>query len=181
MALRYVAFAIVATVTNIAVQEIAIHTSPVSPLAVSILAGTIAGFAVKYVLDKLYVFADAYQDRASEARKVALYGAFSVLTTIIFWGCELAAWTLYETSLAKYTGAVIGLAIGYAAKFALDRKYVFVSGAGRVDRSDPGLDPELFTKPNNSDLRTMLGLLRSAGASLRSTQPTADRTPRSAP
>ncbi len=54
-----------------------------------------------------------------------LYGAFSVLTTMIFWGFELAAWRIWQTNTAKYAGAVLGLAIGYAAKYALDRRYVF--------------------------------------------------------
>ncbi|MGQ0672195.1 MAG: GtrA family protein [Hyphomicrobium sp.] len=124
---RYILFAVVATAANIASQEIAIRLSPVAALPVSILAGTIVGFAVKYVLDKLYVFDDAYTGHSEEARKIALYGAFSVLTTLIFWGFELAFWRIWETSAAKYTGAVLGLAIGYAAKFLLDRRYVFRS------------------------------------------------------
>lgn len=125
MLLRYGLFAVVATGANIAAQEIAMRASPVDPLAVSILAGTLVGFAVKYVLDKLYVFSDAYDGHAEEARKVILYGAFSVLTTIIFWSVEIAFWQIWQTSAAKYTGAVLGLAIGYAAKFMLDRRYVF--------------------------------------------------------
>ncbi len=51
-------FAVLSTIANIATQELAIRISPVEPLTVSILAGTIVGFALKYVLDKLYVFAD---------------------------------------------------------------------------------------------------------------------------
>ena len=124
-AIRYVLFAILSTIANIATQELAIRISPVEPLTVSILAGTIVGFALKYVLDKLYVFADSYDGRAGEARKIMLYGAFSVLTTMIFWGFELAAWRIWQTNTAKYAGAVLGLAIGYAAKYALDRRYVF--------------------------------------------------------
>jgi hypothetical protein len=38
---------------------------------------------------------------------------------------EVAFWAVWGTSLAKYTGAVLGLAIGYAAKYALDRQFVF--------------------------------------------------------
>jgi putative flippase GtrA len=123
--LRYVAFAVVATAANILTQELVIRVTPFAALTLSILAGTVVGFAVKYVLDKLYVFADGYASPADEARKVMLYGAFSVLTTIVFWGFELAAWALWGTSTAKYIGAVTGLAIGYAAKFLLDRRYVF--------------------------------------------------------
>lgn len=124
-AVRYVLFAVLATIANIGTQELAINISPIAPLTVSILAGTIVGFALKYVLDKLYVFSDAYEGRADEARKVFLYGAFSVLTTVIFWGFEMAAWTIWETSTAKYAGAVLGLAIGYAAKYVLDKRYTF--------------------------------------------------------
>ena len=125
MAARYVLFAVLATIANIATQELAIRFSPNAPLTVSILAGTIVGFALKYVLDKVYVFSDSYDSHADEAKKVLLYGAFSVLTTMVFWSFELAAWKIWETPIAKYAGAVLGLAIGYAAKYALDKRYVF--------------------------------------------------------
>lgn len=125
MVLRYGLFAMVATAANIAAQEAVMRTSPIDPLTVSILTGTVAGFVVKYLLDKVYVFSDAYDGHADEARKILLYGAFSVLTTIIFWSVEILFWNIWQTSAAKYTGAILGLAIGYAAKFILDRRYVF--------------------------------------------------------
>jgi hypothetical protein len=34
-------------------------------------------------------------------------------------------WAIWETSAAKYTGAVLGLSVGYAAKYLLDRQFVF--------------------------------------------------------
>ena len=122
---RYVVFAVVATLANLATQEVVIRLAPVAPLALSILAGTAAGFALKYVLDKKWVFDDRYAGHREELQKVTLYGAFSVLTTLVFWGFEIAFWAIWRTDLAKYTGAVLGLAIGYAAKFALDRTFVF--------------------------------------------------------
>ena len=125
MVFRYIAFAVVATLANLGVQEIVIRLAPVAPLTLSILAGTAAGFALKYILDKRFVFEDGFDGHAREAQKVALYGAFSVVTTLIFWGFEVGFWTVWGTDAAKYTGAVIGLAIGYAAKFALDRTFVF--------------------------------------------------------
>jgi putative flippase GtrA len=125
IAVRYVLFAVLATLVNLAAQEVAIRLAPVAPLAVSILAGTSAGFAVKYVLDKRWIFYDPYTSHRDEARKVILYGLFSVVTTLIFWGFEVTFWTLWRTDFAKYAGAVLGLAIGYAAKFVLDQSYVF--------------------------------------------------------
>lgn len=122
---RYVLFAVLATVANLLAQEIVIQLAPVMELALSILAGTIVGFGVKYVLDKKWIFYDAYTTHTDEVRKVALYGAFSVVTTAIFWGVEVTFWTIWETRTAKYTGAVLGLAIGYAAKYWLDREFVF--------------------------------------------------------
>ncbi len=129
LVMRYLAFAIVATVANLAAQEFVIRVAPVAPLALSILAGTAAGFILKYVLDKRWVFEDRSSSHAQEIRKVTLYGAFSVLTTLVFWGFEVAFWALWGTDLAKYVGAVLGLAIGYAAKFALDRTFVFTGRA----------------------------------------------------
>lgn len=125
MFVRYVLFAIIATLVNLLTQEVVIQIAPVAPLALSILMGTAAGFLLKYVLDKKWVFEDDYGDHRQEVQKVTLYGAFSVLTTLIFWGFEVTFWMIWQTDLAKYTGAVLGLAIGYAAKFVLDRTFVF--------------------------------------------------------
>ena len=122
---RYVLFAVVATLVNLAAQEVAIRLAPIAPLAVSILAGTAAGFGVKYILDKRWIFYDAYTSHRDEARKVTLYGLFSVVTTLIFCGFEVTFSIIWRTDFAKYAGAVLGLAIGYAAKFALDQTYVF--------------------------------------------------------
>jgi putative flippase GtrA len=125
MFVRYVLFAILATLANLATQEIAIRTAPVAPLTVSIVLGTAAGFVLKYWLDKKWVFDDGYSGHRQELQKITLYGAFSVLTTLVFWGFEVAFWVIWRTDFAKYTGAVLGLAIGYAAKFMLDRTFVF--------------------------------------------------------
>lgn len=124
-ALLYVAFAIFSMAANLLTQEAVVRMSPVYPLPLSILAGTAAGFAVKYVLDKRWIFRDAYTTGREEIRKVSLYGFFSVFTTLIFWAFEVAFWTIWGTDFAKYTGAVIGLSIGYAVKYLLDRSFVF--------------------------------------------------------
>ena len=124
--LLYVVFAGVATVANLAAQELFLRMS--GNLAVAILAGTAAGFATKYVLDKKWVFSDRYTTHRQELRKVTLYGAFSVATTLVFWLFEVAFWMAWRTDFAKYTGAVLGLAVGYAIKFVLDRTFVFRVG-----------------------------------------------------
>nr|WP_134500134.1 GtrA family protein [Microvirga pakistanensis] len=125
MFVRYVVFAILATLANLLTQEASIRLVPGTPLSVSILLGTAAGFILKYVLDKKWVFEDSYAGHRQELQKIGLYGAFSVLTTLVFWGFEIAFWTIWQTDFAKYTGAVLGLAVGYAAKFLLDRSFVF--------------------------------------------------------
>ncbi|OWV65424.1 hypothetical protein ATY76_19475 [Rhizobium sp. R339] len=125
---RYVAFAVLSTIANFAVQAIVLQIAPWSSLMPSILAGTAAGFALKYVLDKKWIFFDRYTSHGEELSKVVLYGLFSVLTTLIFWGFEIAFWTIWKTELAKYTGGAIGLAIGYISKYTLDRKFVFKPG-----------------------------------------------------
>ena len=124
--LLYLVFAGVATVANLAAQELFLRMS--GSLAVAILAGTAAGFGAKYVLDKKWVFSDRYTTHRQELRKVTLYGAFSVATTLVFWLFEVAFWMAWRTDFAKYTGAVLGLAVGYAIKFVLDRTFVFRVG-----------------------------------------------------
>jgi putative flippase GtrA len=125
VAVRYVLFAVVATLANLAAQEAVVRLAPGAPLALSIAAGTIVGFAVKYVLDKKWIFYDPFTSHRDEARKISLYGLFSVVTTLVFWGFEVTFWTIWRTDVAKYAGAVLGLAIGYTAKYVLDQAFVF--------------------------------------------------------
>ena len=122
IALRYALFAGFSTLVNLATQALVVRWAP---LGAAILAGTAAGFAVKYLLDKHWIFFDRYESTDRELWKVALYGAFSVVTTLIFWSTEISFWILWRTPAAKYTGAGLGLAVGYAAKYALDRAFVF--------------------------------------------------------
>jgi putative flippase GtrA len=123
--IRYVVFAGIATLANLATQEAVVRVAPLSPLALSILMGTATGFILKYLLDKKWVFDDGYSGHRQELQKITLYGVFSVFTTLVFWSFEVVFWVIWRTDFAKYTGAVIGLAIGYAAKFVLDRAFVF--------------------------------------------------------
>ncbi|SDR40825.1 Putative flippase GtrA (transmembrane translocase of bactoprenol-linked glucose) [Rhizobiales bacterium GAS113] len=122
---RYVAFAFVSGLANLVTQALSIRVAPIYPLQLSILCGTATGFLVKYLLDKRWIFFDEYDGRASELRKIIVYGLFGVGTTLLFWGVELAFLHIGGTDEAKYAGAAIGLAIGNVLKYLLDRKYVF--------------------------------------------------------
>jgi putative flippase GtrA len=121
----YVLFAGLSTVANLLTQEVVFRTAPVAALPLAILAGTAAGFVMKYGLDKKWVFSDRYTTHRDELRKVSLYGVFSGFTTLIFWAFEVAFWAIWGTDFAKYAGAVLGLAIGYTVKYRLDRTFVF--------------------------------------------------------
>lgn len=122
---RYVLFAAVSTLVNLVTQEIAFRLAPAMQLELSILAGTGAGFLTRYVLEKKWVFLDVFTGYSSELRKLILYGVFGVATTLLFWAIEISFWLAWQTATAKYTGAVIGLSIGYWAKYFLDKHYVF--------------------------------------------------------
>lgn len=122
---RYVVAAVVSVIANLLSQEATVQASPASPLMVSIVVGTLVGFAIKYVIDKVWTFRERYTTPLGEAQRVTVSGLFSVLTTFIFWGFELGFYAIWQTDFAKYTGAVIGLGIGYVLKFYLDRRHVF--------------------------------------------------------
>jgi putative flippase GtrA len=122
---RYLLFAMLGTLCNLGTHELSVRTLPFVPLILSIGAGTVVGFLLKYLLDKLLVFGDGYCGHRDELGKTGLYAAFSVLTTLIFWLFELSFWQMWHTAVAKYCGGVIGLAIGYNAKFLLDRRFLF--------------------------------------------------------
>ena len=119
---------VIAGISNIASQEMVIRSRPSETIVLSVLVGTAVGFFVKYLLDKHFVFFDAYQSHVAEIRKLVGYGAFSVGTTVLFWGFELSFWHAFHTVEAKYVGAVLGLSFGNWIKYLLDKRYVFRAG-----------------------------------------------------
>jgi putative flippase GtrA len=137
LAARYVLFAVIAGAMNLGAQAIVFAIAPVQPLALSILAGTGVGFVVKYLLDKRWIFFDDYHGPAREARKVFLYGSFSVAMTLLFWAFEVGFLAIWGTNSAKYAGAIIGLAIGNFLKYQLDRTFTFNQKAVDPKAPDP--------------------------------------------
>lgn len=126
LVLRYGGFAVVATLANLGAQRLVLGVWEGGyALALAIFVGTGIGLAVKYVLDKRWIFFDRSTGAATHGRKFALYTLMGVVTTAIFWGAETSAWMVWQTDLARETGAVLGLAVGYVVKYQLDKRFVF--------------------------------------------------------
>lgn len=126
IALMYTIFALFATIANIGSQEIAITLYQGSfAIMLSILVGTAVGLVLKYWLDKRYIFQYQTQSIQQGSKTFTLYTIMGIVTTLIFWGFELAFDAIYGTKEMRYVGGVIGLAIGYYVKYQLDKRYVF--------------------------------------------------------
>ena len=129
LVLRYVLFAVLATIANLAMQRLVLWFGDTSVFfGLAVAAGTIVGLVLKYVLDKRWIFGDVSTGVQAHGQKFLLYTAMGVVTTAIFWGAETAFWLLWETDFMREVGAVIGLGIGYVVKYNLDRRYVFTDG-----------------------------------------------------
>ncbi|MDO5624549.1 MAG: GtrA family protein [Pseudomonadota bacterium] len=134
IALLYTLFAALATAANIGAQDVwlRIWHGPYA-IALSVLAGTAVGLVVKYVLDKRWIFRFKAQSAAHDGQTFMLYTLMGVLTTVIFWGFEFGFHALYGTREMRYLGGALGLAIGYLAKYQLDKHFVFRAPAARAD------------------------------------------------
>ena len=123
---RYGAFAVLATLANLAVQRLVLQggQSAIWFMA-AVAAGTLVGLVVKYILDKRWIFGDTSTGAAAHGKKFGLYTAMGLITTAIFWGTETAFWLIWGTDLMREMGAILGLAVGYVVKYNLDRRYVF--------------------------------------------------------
>nr|WP_256474245.1 GtrA family protein [Lutimaribacter sp. EGI FJ00013] len=128
MVIRYTAFAVAATLANLGAQRLvlALDEGP-RGFAAAVLAGTLVGLVLKYLLDKRWIFEDHTTGVAAHGRKFTLYTAMGIATTAIFWATETAFWIIWHTDLARETGAVLGLAVGYVIKYRLDRRFVFTN------------------------------------------------------
>ncbi len=126
LVLRYAAFAVIASVANLATQRLIFAATDLEiRLLVALVAGTGVGLVLKYVLDKKWIFFDAAQPLAAESRKFSLYTLTGIATTLIFWGAEALFWQVWQTQFMRETGAVLGLTAGYIIKYQLDRRFVF--------------------------------------------------------
>ena len=124
--LRYSAFAVIATLANLATQRAVLALGTASgAFAAAVGAGTIIGLMIKYLLDKRWIFYDRGTGMKSHGQKCSLYTAMGLVTTAIFWGSETSFWLLWHSDIMRELGAVIGLTLGYVVKYNLDRRFVF--------------------------------------------------------
>jgi len=130
LALVYLFLALIATASNIGAQDIVIrlYHGPFA-IAASVLVGTGVGLIVKYVLDKRYIFGFRARDKLHDAQTFVIYTIMGVATTLLFWSFEFAFDHLFHSKDMRYLGALIGLGLGYWAKYNLDKRYVFRSQA----------------------------------------------------
>ena len=124
LVLGYAGFAVLATLANLASQRAVLALMP-GGLLPALAVGTLVGLVVKFWLDRTWIFAGRPSAGSSTTGTFGLYAATGVVTTLIFWGFETAAWLIWQSHLAREIGAVTGLAIGYLVKYRLDRRYVF--------------------------------------------------------
>lgn len=127
LAARYVAFAVVATLVNLAVQRLVLAVMDgAGGFVMAVGFGTLAGLVLKYVLDKKWIFYDRHTTGvAAQGRQFSVYLLMGVGTTVIFWGSETVFWLVWQTDAMRELGAVLGLGVGYIVKYNLDRRYVF--------------------------------------------------------
>lgn len=126
LALTYAIFALIATAANIGAQDLVTRGyNGAFDVLLSVVIGTGVGLVVKYMLDKRYIFRFRARDAVHDGQTFVLYTLMGLATTVIFWGFEFGFHHLFETKEMRYLGGVVGLAIGYVAKYRLDKRYVF--------------------------------------------------------
>jgi putative flippase GtrA len=124
---RYSLFAAIATLLNLASQALSFYFyTENGAIYLAMAIGTLTGLICKYYLDKHFIFGYRTQNKSEDFFTFILYSLMGVITTLIFWATELGFDYFFNSHLAKYAGAVIGLAMGYFIKYKLDKKYVFV-------------------------------------------------------
>jgi putative flippase GtrA len=126
LVIRYAAFAVIATVANLATQRAVLQLGNTGAyFAAAVGAGTIIGLVIKYLLDKRWIFHDIETGMRKHSQMFSLYTVMGTATTAIFWGTETAFWMIWHTDFMRELGAMIGLSIGYIIKYNLDRRFVF--------------------------------------------------------
>ncbi len=128
----YILFALLATAANILSQDLAIRLyAGMYSVFLSVMIGTGVGLLLKYWLDKRYIFRFRTRDAVHDGQTFFLYALTGILTTTVFWGFEFGFDYFFKTKELRYLGGAIGLALGYIAKYQLDKRLVFHEGVAR--------------------------------------------------
>ncbi|MGB3413713.1 MAG: GtrA family protein [Microbacteriaceae bacterium] len=122
----YTLFAGIALLLNLGAQWLVLHWYP-GPyrVVVAIVAGTLIGLPVKYLLDKRFIFRFESKSLREGSKVFVRYTLFSGLTTLIFWGAEFLFELLWHNANLTLLGGALGLVVGYLVKYHLDKRYVF--------------------------------------------------------
>jgi putative flippase GtrA len=121
----YSLFALIAATGNLGIQWMVLEAyTGAYALLVALALGTLTGLVIKYLLDKGWIFRDQSSGLKTHARKFFLYSVMGLVTTAVFWGSELLFGAVFGQQWVLVGGG-IGLAIGYVAKYRLDRQFVF--------------------------------------------------------
>ena len=84
-----------------------------------------SAWLVKYVLDKIFIFRFRAASTLHDRHTFILYTAMGVVTTLLFWGFEFGFNSAFQDKDMRYVGGLIGLGLGYWAKYHLDKRFVF--------------------------------------------------------
>ncbi|MEL6522310.1 MAG: GtrA family protein [Pseudomonadota bacterium] len=128
LVLRYSLFALISTVVILGTQRISLWIyDGWGGVTVALIIGTGAGLVIKYLLDKKWIFADDRNTVADHTKQFSLYALMGVFTTAVLWTVQYAFWLIWRTEDMFTVGGMVGLAIGYATKYHLDKRFVFNS------------------------------------------------------
>jgi len=126
LAIVYTIIALIATAANLGAQELTVRVwHGAFRIALSVFIGTGAGLVVKYVLDKIFIFRFRAVSTLHDLQTFILYSGMGVVTTLLFWGFEFGFNATFQDKDMRYVGALIGLGLGYWAKYHLDKRFVF--------------------------------------------------------
>ena len=127
LVLRYTGFAVLAVLANLGMQRLVlVFGEGAGHFLAAMAAGTAVGLVVKYLLDKRWIFDDRSTGLRANGRRFSLYALTGLATTALFWATETAFWLYWQSHDARELGALLGLGLGYALKYRLDRRFVFV-------------------------------------------------------
>jgi putative flippase GtrA len=126
LAIVYAIIALIATAANLGAQALSVRVwTGLWHIEISVLVGTAVGLVLKYVLDKIYIFRFKADDALHDLQTFILYTGMGVVTTLLFWGFEFGFYQAFQDKSLRYLGGLIGLVLGYWAKYHLDKRFVF--------------------------------------------------------
>jgi hypothetical protein len=141
--LLYSFFVAVGITTNLITQLLVAKVlTQVFQIYIGMSLGALTSMLVKFQLDRHYIFLCRPSSLITRGRQFFFYSLFGIVNISCFWSAELTFHFLFQAPSMRYVGAFIGLIVGHALKYRVDKRLVFKDALPAMSKGPGSVSPK---------------------------------------